>query len=300
MTITTKLANSLARVFTSYVTTRNVKALEVVIIRLAVVFFIAHLLLIFLLNNVPFLHRGYSFNYLKAIYTPFSFILVYEVFLLVIILPESMTEFIAKQFEIITLITLRSFFHDIADLHMGGHLEISDPTVLSLGYDLAASLVMFGLTTGFHRLHTRQRDPESRAELFQFINLKKALSLCLLVVLVVTSVYNFQAWLSDAVPALLNNTDFPNPNAFFYVDFFNVMIYADVLLLIVSFLYDSSFYSVVRNASFIISTVLLRLSLNIERPINHAVIIVAFLFSLLVMATLQWRHKEHKIPLQPS
>ena len=289
MSLTAKLAHALAKLFNSYLSPRNIRSLEFLIIRLAVVFFVGHLAIIFLLNNIPLLYRGYQFNYLKAIYTPFSFILVYEVFLLVIILPESTTEFIAKQFEIITLITLRSFFHDIADLHMGGPIHLSDPAVTSLGYDLAASTVMFGLTTIFHRMHTRHREADSRDELLRFIDLKKAISLCLLFILIVTSAYNLNAWLSDAIPALFNSTEFPNPNAFFYVDFFNVMIYADVLLLIVSFLYDSSFYSVVRNASFIISTVLLRLSLSIERPANHAVTIAAFLFSIVVMYTLQWK-----------
>jgi hypothetical protein len=70
------------------------------------------------------------------------------------------------------------------------------------------------------------------------------------------------------------------------------MIYADVLLLIISFIYDSSFYTVTRNASFIISTVLLRLSLSMDRPTNHLVIIIAFAFSISVMFILQFRHKS--------
>jgi hypothetical protein len=291
MTITETGARSLAGIFTRHVTARNVRAFEVFIIRLAVVFFIAHLALIFLLNNIPAFHRGESFNYLKAIYTPFSFILVYEVFLLVIILPESMTEFIGKQFEIITLITLRSFFHDVADVQMHTTLRLSDPVVISLGYDLIASLIMFGLTVTFHRLHSRHREHDSKEPLERFINLKKSMSVCLLLVLAITSFYNLQSWLSHAIPALVNRTEFPNPNAFFYIDFFGVMIYADVLLLIISFLYDSSFYTVTRNASFIISTVLLRLSLSMERPINHLIIIVAFSFSIAVMFMLQFRQK---------
>ena len=286
-------ARSLAGIFTRQVTPRNVRAFEVFIIRLAVVFFIGHLALIFLLNNVPAFYRGESFNYLKAIYTPFSFILVYEVFLLVIILPESMTEFIGKQFEIITLITLRSFFHDVADVHMHTTLRLSDPVVLSLGYDLIASLIMFGLTVTFHRLHSRHREHDSKEPLERFINLKKSMSVCLLLVLGITSFCNLQSWLSDAIPALVNNTEFPNPNSFFYLDFFGVMIYADVLLLIISFIYDSSFYTVTRNASFIISTVLLRLSLSMERPTNHLIIVVAFSFSIAVMGMLQFRQKGH-------
>ncbi|MEY4702044.1 MAG: hypothetical protein RL326_2231 [Pseudomonadota bacterium] len=291
MSITDTGARLLAGIFTRYVTPRNVRTFEVLIIRLAVLFFIAHLALIFLINNVPALSRGESLNYLKAIYTPFSFILAYEVFLLVIILPHSMTEFIGKQFEIITLITLRSFFHDIADVHIHTPLDLSDPAVISLGYDLIASLIMFGLTVTFHRLHSRHREHDSKEPLERFINLKKSMSVCLLIVLAVTSFYNVQSWCSHAITAFVNQTSFPDPNAFFYIDFFNVMVYADVLLLIISFLYDSSFYSVMRNASFIISTVLLRFSLSMSRPTNHVIIVVAFVFSIAVMFVLHFKHK---------
>lgn len=284
-------ARALAQAFDTFVTPRNTRWFEVAIIRLAIVFFIAHLLFLFLFNHVPALHRGHHYNYLKAIYTPFSFILVYEVFLLVIILPESMTQFIGKQFEIITLITLRSFFHDIAGINMHAPIHLSDPEVLSLGYDLIASLVMFTLTICFHRLHSRHRDHDHQQALDRFIDLKKSISVCLIAALLVTSVYSVGLWASDAIPALVNYTDFPDPNTFFYHDFFNVMVYADVLLLIISFLYDSSFYTVVRNASFIISTILLRLSLNMERPMNHLVAIAAFAFSVAVVLIIHIRAK---------
>jgi len=274
MTITETWARSLAGIFSRNVTPGNVRAFEVFIIRLAVLFFV--------------------FNYLKAIYTPFSFILVYEVFLLVVILPESMTEFIGKQFEIITLITLRSFFHDIASVPMHSPIHLNDPEVLSLGYDLLASLIMFALTVLFNRLHSRHREPDGQQPLQRFIDLKKSVSVCLIVVLIATSIWSFAMWTSDAVPALVNHTEFPDPNAFFYVDFFSVMIYADVLLLIISFLHDSSFYTVFRNATFIISTVLLRLSLTMERPMNHIVAINAFAFSVVVMLTLHIRQKYWK------
>ena len=297
MTITDTGARSLAGIFTRYVTPDNVRSFEVLIIRLAVIFFLGHLGIIFLLNNVPALYHGEPFNYLKAIYTPFSFILAYEVFLLVIILPESTTEFIGKQFEIITLITLRSFFHDIADVRLHAPLSLSDPAVAYLGYDLLASLIMFGLTVVFHRLHSRHRDHDTKEPLTRFINLKKSVSVCLLVVLVVTSVLNLASWFSHAIPALSNQTAFPDPNAFFYLHFFNVMIYADVLLLIISFLYDSSFYSVMRNASFIISTILLRLSLSMERPANHLVVIVAFVFAMSVILMLQFKQKANQPPI---
>jgi hypothetical protein len=174
---------------------------------------------------------------------------------------------------------------------MHAPIHLSDPEVLSLGYDLIASLVMFTLTICFHRLHSRQRDPDHQQALDRFIDLKKSVSVCLIAVLLVTSIYNLVLWASDAMPALLNNSEFPNPNTFFYLDFFNVMIYADVLLLIISCLYDASFCTVVRNASFIISTILLRLSFNMERPMNHLVAIAAFMFSVAVMLIIHLRAK---------
>lgn len=261
----------LARLFDGFLTTGNIRRFEVLVIRLAVLFFLVHLLALFLFNHVPFLHRGHSFNYLKAIYTPFSFILVYEVFLLVVILPESMTEFIGKQFQIITLITLRSFFHDISSVQLQAPIQLENPELLILGYDLIASLLMFSLTIIFQRLHSRHRLHDYPEALARYINLKKSISISLIVVLFVTCIYNLGLWTFDASRALINRSDFPDPNAFFYLDFFNVMIYADVLLLIVSFLYDSSFYSVFRNASFIISTILIRMSLNMERAGFHQV-----------------------------
>jgi hypothetical protein len=53
-----------------------------------------------------------------AIYTPFSFILIYEVYLLVYYLPKSTSVYVSKQYEIITLIIFRRLFKDLADLNL--------------------------------------------------------------------------------------------------------------------------------------------------------------------------------------
>lgn len=156
---------------------------------------------------------------------------------------------------------------------------------------------MFSLTVIFHRLHHRSREHESQVMPLQnFIHLKQSVSFLLILVLLVTSLCSLVAWTSGVIDSLRSHSDFPDPNAFFYVDFFNVMIYADVLLLIISFLYDSSFFTVVRNASFIISTVLLRLSLSMERPTNHIIALIAFVFSVAIMAVLHLRNKKWLSP----
>ena len=119
--------------FDSYFSTKVIRKIELLLLRAAVFSFILHLIIIYLGNHFQYFHN-LQHSYLKAIYTPFSFILFYEVFLLVIIIPNSISEFIGKQFEVITLITLRSFFHDIADFNTSEAIHFQNPAFLSLLY----------------------------------------------------------------------------------------------------------------------------------------------------------------------
>jgi hypothetical protein len=77
---------------------------------------------------------------------PFSFILIYEVFLLVFYLPSSTSKYIGKQYEIITLIVIRRLFKDI------GHIELSSgwfklENDLQFIYDVITTLIFFSDST---------------------------------------------------------------------------------------------------------------------------------------------------------
>ena len=88
------------------------------IVTIAIITFILHLLLIVLVNLHVLQLNDYSkllSNPIAAIYTPFSFILVYEVFLLVYYLPKSTSTYIGKQYEIIALIIIRRVFKDFIE-----------------------------------------------------------------------------------------------------------------------------------------------------------------------------------------
>lgn len=281
--------------FDRWLTERNIRKIEEFIIRIAVFSFLIHLAAVWIVNHSGSSQAGHTLNYLRAIYTPFSFILVFEVFLLIIILPLSMSEFIGKQFEIITLITLRSFFHDIGNVSVQSPLHLGDTSMVLLGYDLLAALIMCALTVIFHRLHARAHDIPMQASLRRFVDLKKTVAAGLLITLLVMSVSSLSQWTYSIVPALMNSSEFPDPNQFFYADFFTIMIFADVLLLIISLHYDSSFYPVMRNASFVISTILVKLSLGLERPYNHVVAVLGVLFSVLIMLILWMRQKEQPV-----
>lgn len=266
--------------FDKLFSTENIKKIELIILRVAVFTFLLHLIIIYLGNNFIYF-KNLQHSYLKAIYTPFSFILYYEVFLLVIIIPKSISEFIGKQFEVITLITLRSFFHDIADLELKNFISISNSEFLNLLYDLSASLIMLGFTIFYYKIYKNTRKSEIINELNDFINIKKIVSLCMIIILLLLSTNSFIKWSIDMLEALKLRQNYPDPNTVFYSDFFSIMIFVDVFLLLISFTYLFSFYTIFRNASFIITTILIRLSLTIEKPINYLIIIIGFLFSVI-------------------
>lgn len=279
--------------FDSFFNTIAIRKIEQLLLRIAVVSFIVHLSIIFLGNHVDYF-ENLQHNYLKAIYTPFSFILFYEVFLLVIIIPNSISEFIGKQFEVITLITLRSFFHDIADFDIHKNLEFQNQAFISLLYDLVASIIMLGLTIMYYNIYNKNHAIEISKELNQFINIKKVVSICMILVLLVLSVTSLFNWTVDMLEALKTNERYPNPNTVFYEDFFSIMIFVDVLLLLISFTFHASFFIIFRNASFIITTILLRMSLTIEKPMNYVIVHIGFLFAIASFFLYRFRYIQQK------
>ena len=279
--------------FDKFFNAQNVRKVELLTLRFAVLAFIIHLLIIFLGNNF-FYFKNLQHSYLKAIYTPFSFILFYEVFLLVIIIPKSISEFVGKQFEVITLITLRGFFHDIADLDLKHFININNPEFISLLYDLLASLFMLSLTILYYRIYQNNRKSEIVNELNNFINIKKLVSLSMIVILLLLSMSSFYMWGREMLDALKLKQNYPNPNTVFYADFFSIMIFVDVLLLIISFIYHFSFFTIFRNASFIITTILIRISLTIEKPMNYIIILIGFLFSIISFYLYSLRNTNNK------
>ncbi len=286
------LQNS-GKYFDNYFNAKNVRKVELLILRVAVFAFLFHLLIIFLGNNFLYF-KNLQHSYLKAIYTPFSFILFYEVFLLVIIIPKSISEFVGKQFEVITLITLRGFFHDIADLDLRNFININNPEFISLLYDLLASLIMLSLTILYYKIYQNNRKSEVVNELNNFINIKKLVSLSMIIILLVLSISSLYVWGTEMLEALKLNKDYPNPNTVFYADFFSIMIFVDVLLLIISFIYHFSFFTIFRNASFIITTILIRMSLTTEKPMNYIIILIGFLFSIVSFYLYSLRNTNNK------
>jgi hypothetical protein len=254
--------------------------------------FVLHLILIFLARFEFFGLSSESkllSDPIVAIYTPFSFILIYEVYLLVFYLPQSITTYVGKQYEIITLIVIRRIFKDLANLELTSDW-FSIKYDLQFTYDIVATVLLFLLLYGFNRLnHRRKTHPLSEQlltkETTRFIRRKKLIATFLVPLFLVLAFFSFGKWTYEQ---LFSNHLPGNPlsdiNEIFFNEFFTVLILTDVLLLLLSLYHTDQFHKVIRNSGFIISTILIRLSFGVEGLLNTLLIVTAVLFGMLMLA----------------
>jgi len=266
------------------------KRMERITIWIAIISFLLHLLVIFLVNqDIIHITSKLTKSPISAIYTPFSFILVYEVFLLVFYLPRSISSYIGKQYEIITLIVIRRIFKDM------GYMELSSnwfklENDLQFTYDLATALILFFLIQQFYQKLEKQakkdttKTLEDKVRINKFIQLKKSIATVLIPVVIALALYSFINWIITSAQDHWNDiTTFKKINNIFFEDFFILLIIIDVILLLFSFFYSDSFHKIIRNSGFVISTILIKLSFSVEGVINNALILGAVLFGYLIL-----------------
>ncbi len=282
------------------------KKSEHIILMIAIASFLIHLALIYLVDFgiIPFNKSSELLkNPIAAIYTPFSFILVYEVYLLIYYLPKSITTYISKQYEIISLIIIRRLFKDLSTLSLSSDwFKIKYD--LQFTYDIIASVLLFFLIYHFH-VHSKKRFnadvPNNMEEenISRFIKIKKILAASLVPVIIFVAIYSFVTWfLSISDAGIPTDVTFKNINNIFFEQFFSILIIADVILLLFSFFHTDEFHKVIRNSGFIISTILIRMSFSVTGLLNTVLIVSAIIFGLLILII--HNRFESLVPLKKS
>ena len=276
--------------YQTFLSNETRKKSERIILIIAIASFFIHLSLIFLVDlGAIKIDSGTSLfeNPIAAIYTPFSFILVYEVYLLIYYLPRSITTYIGKQYEIITLIIIRRIFKDLSALSLSPDW-FTEKYDLQFTYDILASVIMFFLIYLFYkqsqsRIITEVSDANNQDGTARFIKIKKLMALALVPILLALSIYSFSTWLLGTLsPSSSADVAFQNLNNVFFEQFFTVLIIVDVFLLLFSFFHTDEFHKVIRNSGFIISTILIRLSFSVTGLMNTVLIIAAVVFGLVM------------------
>ena len=261
---------------------------EKIILNIALLSFFVHLLIIYLLkfNVIEFSSDTELLNNpISAIYTPFSFILIYEVYLLIYYLPKSFTTYITKQYEIITLIIIRKLFKDLSSLELSSNwFEIKGD--LQFTYDLIASLLLFLFIYLFQKQGKKKvkQQLNLKPDIEKFVKKKRLIAVILVPLFLFMALDTLFKW-SNGMSITTN--EFPSLesiNNLFFDQFFTVLILVDVVLLLISFFYTDQFHKIIRNSGFIISTILIRMSFGVNGLTNTILILVAVLFGLAILS----------------
>jgi hypothetical protein len=257
---------------------------------LAIFSFIVHLLLHLFRSYIPGgMEAALLRDPISAIYTPFSILLVYEAYLMIYYLRRSTTIYIAKQYEVISLILIRGLFKDMAAIDLKIATWSSQHN-LEFAADIILVVLAFYLVYWFYRLSGTYKYADFEAmeqkeigpRLKQFIQAKNYLSLALFVIFVILGFQSFFTWI---VPTFqhIEQANMVAVNAIFFEQFYNFLIISDVIILLLSFLYSDNFPVIIRNSSFVISTIMLKLSFTAEGLLSQILILLGIGFGVLML-----------------
>ena len=291
MNIQQKIEDLFSRIFSEIV----IKKFEKYILYLASIGFVIHLTII-LLNNYNLIElsvvgTNLFSNPISALYTPFSFILVYEAFLLIYYIPRSFTTAVGKQYQIMSLIVIRKIFKDIPLVDLNANW-IENSNNQQLIFDLVGVLIIFFLIYLFKITKEKLPIKPVSDKLDRFIASKKLVSIVLLPTLFAICIISFVNWFSGV---FIEETFNENLNNLFFNEFFTILILADVFILLLSFQYTERYSQLIRNTGFIISTILLRLSFSVSGLTSILLIISGIIFGLIILLIYNAIEKDNKL-----
>ena len=271
------------------------KTVEHTLVHMALGLFFLHLLLFGFHEAgwLPFPMPESLFGHpLHVLYTPFSAILVAEVYLLVYHLPSSFARSMGKQLEIVSLIEIRSVFKDLSVLQEAEGMAVIWPWKDPFFPHIVGAVLLGAALVAFYRILPRRMARLEESELARFIRFKRHVAALLGVALALIAMWSFGQWCLDMVHHASGGTGaLLDPNAIFYHDFFTVLIFVDVILLVTSLRYLSNYGLILRNSGFVVATIILRLSFGMDGwgAVAHEVLAALLaLLLLLLQAGLQW------------
>jgi len=210
-------------------------------------------------------------NPFYAVYLTFSLLLVVEVVNLIFVVPASVSRSVGKQLEILILYFLRNAFkeliHFTEPIRLSGHFE---PLLRIGAYGLGALLIFICVGLYYRQQLTRQKSGEEGVRIFHFVGAKKAVGLGLLLVFLILAAYNGVAMVRGF------------EGVQFFAEFFTILVFGDILLVLASQPFFPQFQDVFRNSGYAVATLLMRLSMTGAEYIDVAIGVGAALFALLL------------------
>jgi hypothetical protein len=216
----------------------------------------------------PRLQAALPHSHFHAIELAFYLLLSWEVAGLVFAISQSVANAAGKQFEIFSLILLRRSFEAFAGLDEPLRWGQARAAVGDMLADAGGALLLF-VALGFYYALQRHRPlSDDRRDRASFVAAKKVIALLLLAVLAVMAARSLWGLVTrlEAHP--------------FFESFYTTLIFADVLVVLLSLRYSAGYHVVFRNSGLAVATLLLRLALPSPPPWSSLLGLGAALFAV--------------------
>ncbi len=215
---------------------------------------------------------------LDALYTPFSILLAYEVYQLIRAIPESFSTAVGKQFEIVTLLVVRDIFKRLSELEFSGDWTIDSELKLII-IECLTFITLF-TTSLIYRANsnTDAKVDFQDNELLNFVQNKQKIAVVLLLTYLIVAISSFTNWVVS-----VSEGDGSVTREIFFLDFFTILILADILILLISYGYSTDFTNLARNTGFILSTVVLRVAIGATGVSSMVLFVLGGLLGIAVL-----------------
>lgn len=198
-------------------------------------------------------------NHLQAIELIFTVILAWEALGLLFSLAYSVSISVGKQIEILSLVLLRNIFKQLAHIHEPIMWTEISHIVINIAALAAGALAIFVILHFYYAQIEPKALSSDDHETAIFIITKKLIAMLLMISFLVILIFN--AW---------NSLFHHQPNHTFET-FFTLLIFSDILIMLISMRYGSSYRVAFRNSGFAVATLMIRISL-ITPPLYSAMI----------------------------
>jgi hypothetical protein len=209
---------------------------------------------------VPSSHFG-------AVALVFTFLLIFEIASLIFALAHSVAESLGKQFELLALILMREAFLEFgsaAEPVSWNRLAVAVPHALA---DMAGALAVFVLLIFYYRAQRHRTITTREEDQATFVCAKKVVALALLGLFI-------QLALGTA------GTIARGAASQFFQTFYTILILSDILIVLISLRFSSSFPIVFRNAGFAAATLVVRVALSAPPYVNAVLATAGVAFAL--------------------
>ena len=206
-------------------------------------------------------------RFTDAIEFSFNFLLFFEMIGLVFVIPHSIANSIGKQFQIMSLIFLRTSFEELSNLSFTSPIQEQVIIVGRMAADAGAALIVFVLVRWFYSIQ-KHRQITDETERTNFVNLKKIIALGVLVGLLLSVFFDLKNY-------LLTGRFHPS-----YPVFYLILIFADMLLMLAAFRYVIHYPNIFRYSAFILITIFIRIALMAPVYYNAIIGVGTVLFGI--------------------